>query len=207
VLRHQVEIARAQAEDMPDVLGLLLECHDELAQLGRPVLGAAQVSARLTEAIDSGTVEVVLARRDGRAAGLLILRESPVSFVEAQALCVDQFYVGVEDRQHGLGRALLSYVAGRAEYLGADQVVASVSPWDRDKHRFFARLGFAPLSLRRSVNPATLRRLLAGDARKGGLESLLSRRRSLRAKARRRPPMPIGSPLPMAGTPIAQTDH
>ena len=50
-------------------------------------------------------------------------------------------------------------------------------------HRFLARLGFTPLVLRRVVNTATLRRRLAGESKRSALEDLLSRRRSLRARA------------------------
>jgi hypothetical protein len=70
-------------------------------------------------------------------------------------------------------------------------------------HRFLARLGFTPLVLRRVAATATLRRRLAGESRRSGLEDLLSRRRSSRARSARLATPPGGLMLtpPVAGPP------
>ena len=81
--------------------------------------------------------------------------------------------------------------------------ITSVAPWARDMHRFFARLGFSPVTVRRSVSPAVLRRRLTGEQHRGALEDLLSRRRSLRARARRQPVADPEETPPSVATPIA----
>jgi ribosomal protein S18 acetylase RimI-like enzyme len=177
-----VEVRRAGAEDLPDVITLWTQGLEEIVRLGRPTTSAQQAGPRLAKALAAGQIEILLARRDGRPAGFLILRESSPTFLaEQSSVSIDLLFVAPDARRHGVARALLSQVVGRAERSGVEQIVCSVTPWARDIHRFFARLGFSAVAVRRSVTPAALRRRLTGD--RGGLEDLLSRRRSLRARA------------------------
>ena len=193
--RALVEVRRATVDDLADVLELWAEGREENARLGRPSTSAEQAAPRLAEVITSGQIEILLARREGRPAGFVILRESQLNFLFDQpSVCIDQMFVTAQARRHGVGRAMLAQVAGRAERIGAEQIISSVMPWARDTHRFFARLGFSPLTVRRSVTPATLRRRLSGELHRGGLEDLLSRRRSLRARARNQPVLAIVEP-------------
>jgi GNAT superfamily N-acetyltransferase len=192
VARALVDVRRASIDDLDDLLELWTQGRAENARLGRASIAAEQAGPRLAELMVSGQIEILLARRAGRAVGFLILRESPATFlVDQPAIHIDQMYVLAGIRRHGVARAMLSQVAGRAEHSGAEQIISSVTPWARDTHRFFARLGFSPVTVRRSVTPATLRRRLSGDLQRGGLEDLLSRRRSLRARARNRPALTI----------------
>jgi GNAT superfamily N-acetyltransferase len=201
VARALVEVRRVTVDELGDVLELWTQGRDEITRQGRQSTSAEQVAPRLADALAAGQIEILLARREGRPAGFLILREMPLTFmVDQPAICIDQLFVAAEARRHGVARAMLSLVAGRAERSGAEQIVSSVTPWARDTHRFFARLGFSPLTVRRSVSPATLRRRLTGESTRGGLEDLLARRRSLRARARRQPALAIVSPdLPLDG--------
>lgn len=186
--RALIDVRRAKVDDLDEVLALWAEGRDEIVRQGRAPLPTSQVGTRLAEAMSSGQVEILLAIREGRTAGFLIFRESPLNFmVDSPVVSIDLLYVSDTERRRGVARALLSQVAGRAERCGADQIVTSVAPWARDVHRFFARLGFSPSTVRRSISPATLRRRLGGEQR-GTLEDLLSRRRSLRARAESRPP-------------------
>ncbi|GAA3637159.1 hypothetical protein GCM10022223_64880 [Kineosporia mesophila] len=156
---------------------------------------SGQAAERLAEAIGSGALEVLVARSGERAVGFLVMRETTLNVLTGStALSIDEFYVAPADRRHGVARALLAQVAPHAERLGVEQVVAGVPPWAKETHRYFARLGFAPVLLRRAATPTALRRRLAGtDAQRGALENLLARRRSLRARARRQGP--VGGPV------------
>jgi predicted GNAT superfamily acetyltransferase len=199
VARALVDVRRATLAELDDVLELWAEGRDEITRLGRQSTSVEQVAPRLAEALAAGQIEILLARREGRPAGFLILRETPLTFmVDQPSICIDQLFVAVAARRRGVARAMLSLVAARAERSGAEQIVSSVTPWAKDTHRFFARLGFSPVTVRRSVSPATLRRRLTGEASRGGLEDVLGRRRSLRARARRRPELAIEG---MDGTP------
>ncbi len=139
---------------------------------------------------------MLLARVAERTVAFAVLRQAPLNALTGStALCLDEFYVAEGERRHGVGRALLAHVAGQAERLGVEQIIAGVPPSAKDAHRYFAKLGFAPVLVRRATTAAALRRRLAGpDGRRGTLENLLSRRRSLRARSSRQVP-PDDAPL------------
>lgn len=80
--------------------------------------------------------------------------------LDPPSVYVSHLLVGAEHRKRGAGRALVAAAAGYADELGVDSVVVGVAPTGRDTNRFFARLGFAPLVIRRIAPVATLRRAL-----------------------------------------------
>jgi L-amino acid N-acyltransferase YncA len=96
---------------------------------------------------------------------------------------VDTFVVHREHRRRGTGAVLLAAAARYAQETGADHVVAAVGGHEAERQRFFARMGFAPLTTRRIVTVDSLTRSLAAWQR-GGLPVTVSRRP---AAARRRP--------------------
>ena len=65
-------------------------------------------------------------------------------------------------QRRGAGKALVAAVTAFAEERGLDQIVVSVHPGSREANRFFARLGFAPLAVRRVAPVAVVRRRLSG---------------------------------------------
>jgi len=98
--------------------------------------------------------------------------------------------VGPEARRHGVAKALIAAVLSTAERAGCELVVSNVPTTSRDANRFFARLGFSSVIVRRIVSTGQLRRKLAP----GGLEvghELLRRRRSLRSRAFAAPSRPV----------------
>jgi len=72
--------------------------------------------------------------------------------------------------------------AALAESGHVEHVVVSVFPGAREDHRFYARLGFAPMATRRVVATSVLRRKLNGQPGSTRLEGMLARRRVLRAR-------------------------
>jgi len=124
VARALVDVRRAGADDLADVLALWNEGRDEISRQGRPSTSAEQIAVRLAEAMAAGQLEILLARREGRPAGFLILRETPLTFmVDQPSICIDQLFVAVSQRRHGVARAMLAQVAVRAERSGAEQIV------------------------------------------------------------------------------------
>nr|WP_269811355.1 GNAT family N-acetyltransferase [Kineosporia rhizophila] len=172
-----MEIRAATVDDVPELLALWGQSRSALPE------GA---QARLEAAILVGEPEVVVARLNERAVAFLVMRQSPLNVLSgATAVCMDEFFVAAAERRHGVGRALLAYVAAQAERLGAEQIVAGVPSPSKDAQRYFAKLGFVPVVVRRATTPpALLRRLAGSDGQRGSLENLLSRRRSLRARSR-----------------------
>jgi len=81
--------------------------------------------------------------------------------LDPPSVYVSHLLVGPEHRRRGAGRALVAAAAGYADELGVDSVVVGVAPTGRDANRFFARLGFAPLVIRRIAPVSAVRRALA----------------------------------------------
>ena len=186
--RPPVEVRRAVGEDLDDLLMLWSQAREEVARAGRTPAGLplALLRPRLQETLLSPDIHVLVARWDGRPAGYTVLRVAPVlAVLDASALHVDHLFVSPDARRHGVARALLTAATAIAERHGAEQVLAAAPPSARDAHRFLARLGFSPMVVRRAVSTSALRRRLAGEGERRGLEDLLSRRRSLRARAQR----------------------
>ncbi len=65
------------------------------------------------------------------------------------------------ERDRAVGRALVQAATTFAEEIGAEHVVVGLNPAGRESNRFFARLGFAPLMVRRIASVPSLRRTLA----------------------------------------------
>jgi N-acetylglutamate synthase-like GNAT family acetyltransferase len=187
----------ARVDDLPAVLALVrqhrADAHAEDVLTGHTRLNAAASGfRRLLE--DSGH-RVVLAVLPGPIAtagdaggevhvGLAVLGVDPLSMVLGNPqVTVDTFVVHRDHRRRGTGAVLLAAAAAYAAETGAAHVVAAVAGHEAERQRFFARMGFAPLTTRRIVGLESLTRSLAAWQR-GGLPVPVSRRP---AAARRRP--------------------
>jgi ribosomal protein S18 acetylase RimI-like enzyme len=121
-------------------------------------------------AIDEATEQLV---------GFAVLLEERVGVLAPTAtLYISHLLVAPSFRKRGAGRALLTGAVRHAEDREIDHVVVGVQAGARDANRYLARLGFAPLVVRRIASVATLRRSL------GIAESIdrvaLRRRRTVR---------------------------
>jgi L-amino acid N-acyltransferase YncA len=101
---------------------------------------------------------------------------------------VDTFVVHRDHRRCGTGAMLLAAAADYAEQVGAAHVVAAVGGHEAERQRFFARMGFAPLTTRRIVAVDSLTRSLA-SWRRSGLTVPASRRLGQAARRRAVPPL------------------
>jgi ribosomal protein S18 acetylase RimI-like enzyme len=188
VTRPPVEVRKAVADDLDDLLLLWSQAREDLGRSGRTLTSPAAeaMRPRLLETLCGSETYVLLARWEGRPTGYAVLRLAPVlAILDGHALHIDHLFVLPEARRRGIARALLVAATAIAERHGAEQILAGAAPSAKDTQRFLARLGFAPLVVRRAVATSALRRRLAGEGQRRGLEDLLSRRRSLRARAMR----------------------
>jgi L-amino acid N-acyltransferase YncA len=190
--RSRVTTRTARPDDLPAVLALVrqhrAEAHAEGVLTGQTPGAAAAVGFRRLLA-DAGH-RVVLAVLPGEGAapdaeavvGLAVLGLDPLSTVlGVPQVTVDNLVVHRDHRRRGAGTALLAAAAAYAAELGALHVVAAVGGHEAERQRFFARMGFAPLTTRRIVPRETLSRALAAWQR-GGLpvpRRALPRRRPL----------------------------
>jgi GNAT superfamily N-acetyltransferase len=186
VARAHVEISRATVEDVDDLVLLWGRSRDEFNAAHRALasIGIEAIRKRLILAMESGEIEVFLARRDDQLVGYALVRSGQfMPLHDAQAVTVEQLFVEPSERRQGIARSLLGQVAAHAERIGAEQIVTNSPPGARESQRFLARLGFSPMLVRRTTSTGALRRKLSGERRSNALEALLSRRRSLRARS------------------------
>jgi N-acetylglutamate synthase-like GNAT family acetyltransferase len=180
--RSRVVTRVARTEDLPAVLALVrqhrVEAHAEGVLSGQtPGTTGAAGFRRLLADPDHRVVLAVLPganAADGSGAGeipvgLLILGVDPLSAVlGVPQVTVDNLVVHPDHRRRGAGTVLLAAAAAYAEETGAAHVVATCGGHEAERQRFFARMGFAPLTTRRIVPRETLLRSLSAWQR-GGL--------------------------------------
>lgn len=177
--RSRVVTRTARADDLPAVLSLVrqhrADAHAEDVLTGPTRLGA--VASGFCRLLGDPGYRVVLAVLPGAAAGgngmgvpvgLAVLGVDPLSLVlGSPQVTVETFVVHREHRRRGAGAALLGAAAAYAAEIGAAHVVAAVAGHEAERQRFFARMGFAPLTTRRIVGRESLARSLAAWQRSG----------------------------------------
>lgn len=183
--RNLVEVSAVCGEDLEDLVGLWLAAK---VDAGVPLEVATRFAndGRFTSALRRPDVCAHVARIDGRPVGYVMTSENPFGLSPEPELAVEQLYVDPGVRRHGVARSLLCAVVGHAERSGADVIVSNVPTQSREAHRFFARLGFSSVIVRRVVGTSALRRRLAPHGGVGtAVDQLIRRRRSLRSVATR----------------------
>jgi ribosomal protein S18 acetylase RimI-like enzyme len=197
-----VRVRTVTLEDLPTLLELGDDLRDQVFPGdGRSVsrqgslAGRATLAQRYTEAIEDPERHLVLAvgGRDGEPEeplGMALLTiASANALLDIPAVHVSHAVVPDRHRRRGAGKALVAAAASFAEEHGIDQLVVSVHPGSRDAARFFARLGFAPLAVRRTAPVSVVRRRLAqGERSEHGL-----RRRPSRMSRQAGLGLPLGS--------------
>ena len=207
-VRSRVVSRVARVEDLPAVLALVrqhrAEAHAEGVLSGQtPGTAGAAGFRRLLADPGHRVVLAVLpgSNPDGSGSpelpvGLLILGVDPLSAVlGVPQVTVDNLVVHPDHRRRGAGVVLLAAAVAYAEEIGAAHVVATCAGHEAERQRFFARMGFAPLTTRRIVPRETLARSLAGWQRSWVVP--LPRR----AGSRRRPRV---RPFPVSGSTAAE---
>ncbi len=185
--RIDLAVRRATSEDVPALLSLVEELR-EAGRASRSLLrGVSGLAERLADLVADDATEVLLAETGTDPVGMAILFESPVtSLTDLPTLRMDYAVVARRARRRGVGRALVAAAAAYAEDAGMEQLAVAVVPADREANRFYARLGFAPVVVRRVSPVAALRRKLAVPERRP-TASDLARRRLLRRPGSHRP--------------------
>lgn len=181
--RPSVSVRDACPDDLPVLLLMWNELREHAGRLERGMPQASEdgVLDRLRAIEQDPDSRALVAVVDGEVAGLAALTCSAYApLFDQTAVHVHYLHVREGFRRRGVARALLCASVGFAEEVGAEHVITSVAPQLRDTQRFYARLGFAPVVVRRSVPVSILRRRLAGDPRSAITDNVLVRRRNLR---------------------------
>lgn len=169
-----------------DDLETLQALWDELRQLGgraeRAMNPSTMVDIRepLHRVLSDLACRIVLATTDGIEVGMAVLKVAqPDPLSDATVVNVVHLVVSRASRHRGIGHALLAAAADFAAEHHIDHVAVSVYPSLRDASRFYARLGFAPVAVRRIASVGGLRRQLGREAALPAAGELARRRSRL----------------------------
>ena len=201
--RPSLRVRPATEADLPALLGLADELRGQLmpgdAARARPGSPHPRVGAeaRYVDALGDRRRHLVVVV-DGpsdaeEVLGMALLTVAPANaLLDHLAVHMNHAVVADRHRRRGAGRALVAAAAAFAEERGVDQLVVSVHPGSREANRFFARLGFAPLAVRRTAPVAAVRRRLA-SAEPRPVEHGVRRRRRPERTVRDALPFPFST--------------
>ena len=195
--RIALRVRPAEHGDLPCLLAFGEELRDQLlptTEMGGRVRGVpaearAYLEQRYLDALDDPARDlVVVVGEDNQPLGMALLTvASANALLDLPAVHMSHAVVADRHKRRGAGKALVAAAAAYADAHGLEQLVVSVSPGSRDANRFFARLGFAPLAVRRVAPVAVVRRRLAQADRPVDLV--------VRRRPRRSPRLVPGVPL------------
>lgn len=125
----------------------------------RKSLFPSYTASRLLGVIEDPRSGIVLASIDGEPVGMAVLWEAEAGPLSPTLVSHLGHMVVIRGaRRKGVGRAIVAAATEWSERRGVEQMVAHVDPGQREASRFFARLGFAPVSVRRVAPINLLRR-------------------------------------------------
>lgn len=182
-----LHVRAADVADLPVLLAFGDELREQLvpgapegAVRGRGVSATAraQLEQRYREALDDPErhLVVVVGEADEALGMALLTVGSANALLGLPAVHMSHALVADRHKKRGAGRALVAAAAAFAEQQGIEQLVVSVHPGSREANRFFARLGFAPLAVRRTAPVAAVRRRLAQAESRPIAEHVVRRR-------------------------------
>jgi ribosomal protein S18 acetylase RimI-like enzyme len=188
VARAFLHVRAATDSDLPALVAFGEELRDLViapaAEIGprnrvtSPASSRAFLEQRYLEAVEDPARElVVVVGEDDVPVGMALLTIAPANaLVDIPAVHMSHAVVSDRHKRRGAGRALVCAAAAYAEQHGVEQLVVSVHPGSRDANRFFARLGFAPLAVRRTAPVAAVRRRLSQAEARPVAEHVVRRR-------------------------------
>jgi N-acetylglutamate synthase-like GNAT family acetyltransferase len=173
-----------------DIAGLL-ELFEQLKAAGPrrsvslpsdPSLLHDAARVRFTKAIGDPNQRLLVAEDADGIAGMVLCSIGTSSTINpSPAVVLSHLTVAASSRRAGIGRVLVAAATLWAAECGIDHVKVAVYASSREANRFFARLGFAPISINRVAPVAGLRRILGAEVPAAEADSGDSaRRRRLR---------------------------
>jgi GNAT superfamily N-acetyltransferase len=187
VSRSNVRVRPAAAGDIPALVALA----DSTKVAGSMFPGRLSADERSEQLAERFAAILASERRTALAAfndadqllGLVVVLEDEVAPIDlTPVLQVGHLMLAPGVQHDSIGRALLAAVVRLADEREIDHVLASAMYTSRDANRYLARLGFAPVAIRRIATTSALRRALGiGEVP----DRLAARRRLLAGRAGR----------------------
>ena len=134
MLRFVRELAAFERE--PDAVKASEALLDDALFGPSPVAGPHQSGT-----LAGPAAEAVIAERDGMALGFALFFHSFSTWTGRRGLYLEDLYVTPEARGHGVGKALLRYLARVAVERGCARFEWSVLDWNADAIAFYRKLG------------------------------------------------------------------
>ncbi|HSL00317.1 MAG TPA: GNAT family N-acetyltransferase [Rubrobacteraceae bacterium] len=131
-----MDVRLAPASDLAEPLGLL----ERWLRSGDPV--PEEFAERLGGEVEAGCLEFLVARIEGRVAGVAVLAYRLNVSAAGPFASVEDLYVVPDARRRGVGRALLEAVTERCAVRGVSYVEAQVE--SEEAIAFYDALGYEP---------------------------------------------------------------
>ena len=131
-----IEVSSVHGTDLVEPVKLL----EESLRSGEPVPGVFAIT--LGEAVQTGELEILAARVEGRAVGVAVLAYRLSISAGALFASIEDLYVRPDARRRGVGREMLEAVNERCAARGVSYVEAQVD--DKDAAAFYTALGYEP---------------------------------------------------------------
>ncbi len=123
--------------------------------------------SRIELSLSQNGFRLVVAWDGSEAVGMACISLSDIgTWSEAPGVQVSGLHVLSTSRHRGVAKGILNAALASAESWGCNSIVASVPPMSREANRFFARLGFAPVSTFRVADAGSLRRKISIQPRR-----------------------------------------
>ncbi|HEV2890177.1 MAG TPA: GNAT family N-acetyltransferase [Frankiaceae bacterium] len=184
-------VRTATPADVPALVELWQQLREE-GPRRRAAEPAEAAAGRIALVVQSEVARVLVAELDGEIVGMAQVSRTPPGLLsESTSITLAAMHVSDRHRRRGVGKALLTAAVAYAEEQGVEDVVVSVYPQHREANRFYARLGFAPVVVRRVASVASLRRRLGSPEGRAALlrrEIHVPRRATLPGRRRRLAP-------------------
>ena len=134
-----VAIRPARSEDVPLIFSLIVELA-EYERARDEVVGSEEL---LETALfgPAPVAEAVIAEREGEPAGFALYYTTFSTWLCLPGIWLEDLYVMPARRRGGVGRALLSHVAGVAAERGYGRLEWSALNWNEPALRFYEQLG------------------------------------------------------------------
>jgi len=97
-------------------------------------------------AIAGGKVSALIAEKNGTAVGFALWFQTFSTFTGRPGLYLEDLYVQPEHRGHGIGRAILRNLAGRALAMGCARMEWAVLDWNKPAVDFYRAIGAKPMA-------------------------------------------------------------
>ncbi len=183
--------ARADVPALATLWEELRRVGGRTARALNPMRGA-DAAARLEQLRDDPDVRVVVATVHQATVGMAVLSVGALApMSDVRAVQLHHLVVTDSHRRRGVGRALVAAALAFADEQSVEHVSVAAYASLREVNRFYARLGFAPLVVRRVAPTAVLRRTLATSEAPG------TRLDVIRRRARGRRVIPALGPVPL----------